>query len=170
MRRALFALLPLPLLSLAVCTPTGDDDDESPAPPTLCETLELPERAWNADGPYGLLRRELIEDFTIELLEEDDWVMSERWSGCESYVFVPDSLNVHQTDPTSLWEQGIADLVARSPRNAHYFFVSTEFNSEPAEAAAEAMRSRIDNDLEDLDGDDAAWWAERLHVVRRRAR
>ena len=111
MRRALFALLPLPLLSLAVCTPTGDDDDESPAPPTLCETLELPERAWNADGPYGLLRRELIEDFTIELLEEDDWVMSERWSGCESYVFVPDSLNVHQTDPTSLWEQGIADLV-----------------------------------------------------------
>ena len=171
MRRVVLLALAAPFL---VACPTDDDDDASDAPvePTVCETLGLDAVPWDADGPYGTHRRTTIADFELPLLDEDeDWVMSERWTGCEAYVFLPDDVYRHQTNLTSLWEDGVLGLIERSPDNAHYFFVSDATSSDAEDDATEAMRERIDDDLDTLaetDPDRAAWFADRLHVVRKR--
>ncbi len=163
--------LSLLFLTLLLACPSSDDDDSvEPDPgPSFCEVNGWTERPFSA-GPYGVVRHAIAEDFELPLLEEDDWVMSERWTGCESYVFVPDSLTVSQLDSSSLWEkeEDILQLIADSPPNVHYFFVSHEGSSEEEDAATQAMRDRIDDVLEDLDDEDEEWWAERLHVLRKR--
>ena len=167
------ALLAAALIaSLAACLPPeGDDDDSSIVDegPSVCELEGWTERAF-LPGPYGVSRHSVAEDFELPLLDEDDWIFSERWTGCESYVFVPDALDVSQLDSSSLWEatDDIAQLVEDSPRNVHYFFVSFAGDSDTEDARSEAMRERIVEVLDDLDEDDAAWWATHLHVLRKR--
>ena len=172
MRLALLALLATSIVSLFACTPAADDDDSTEAaPPTVCETLGLDARPWNADGPYGTLRRQFAADFTLGLEDEDDWVFSERWSGCESYLFLPDTLTVHQTNNASLWLEGVQGLVERSPPNVHYFFVSMASSADAEDASTKPLKEAIDHSLTTLateDPDAAAWWSERLHVVRKR--
>ena len=164
------ATLPALLLLLAACPTADDDDSATPDPgPSICELNGWTERAFST-GPYGLSRHDVIDDFTLPLVDEDDWVFSERWTGCESHVFVPDSLSVSQLDSTSLWEsdEDVAQLIEDSPRNVHYFFVSHASDSDTENERTEAMRERIDGVLEDLEDDDAAWWGQRLHVLRKR--
>jgi len=175
MRRALLALLVLP--TLLACPPAVDDDDatEEPTPepePSACEVLDRAPRAWS-DGPYGTIRKTLADDFTLDLEDEDDFVFSERWTGCESFVFIPDSLRYSANDPTPLWEreEDLRDLIDRSPHGVHYFFVSYAGSSEDEDAMTKPLRERLDAVLEELAEDDAeraAWFADRLHVVRKR--
>jgi len=171
MRRALPLAL---LLSVFACSaPAVDDDDDSaPGPgPTVCEVLDLDARPWDAAGPYGTLRRDLMADFTIALEDEDDWVFSDQWSGCESYVFLPDDLAVHQTNNTSLWLEGVQGLVERSPDNVHYFFISVAATADGEDASTKPMKEAIDDylgTLAETDADRAAWWSTRLHVARKR--
>jgi hypothetical protein len=142
--------------------------DAPPPPPAVCTTLNLPEVPFSA-GPYGTHRRDLAADFTLDLVNEDPWSFKERWSGCESYVFIPDVLAVSALDKTSIWEQGIAKLVAISPANVHYFFVSRYSTDDKAKASTDAMRAKIDADLAKLSPEKAEPWKSRLHVVAKRA-
>ncbi|MEO5726185.1 MAG: peptide-N-glycosidase F-related protein [Byssovorax sp.] len=142
--------------------------DAPPPPPSACIALALPERAFSA-GPYGTHRRDTADDFTLDLLGEDPWHFKERWSGCESYIFIPDVLAVSGLDKTSIWEQGITKLIAASPKNTHYFFVSRSSSDDKAKANTEAMRARIDADLAKLTADKSEPWKTRLHVVAQRA-
>jgi Peptide-N-glycosidase F, C terminal len=142
--------------------------DAPPPTPAECLALNFPSRAFSA-GPYGLHRRDTADDFTLDLLGEDPWHFKERWSGCESYIFLPDVLVVSALDKTSLWEQGITKLIAASPKNAHYFFVSRLSSDDKAKASTEAMRARIDENLAALTPEKAAPWKTRLHVVAQRA-
>ncbi len=171
----------LGLMLLVACGGSGAAPDAAPplpdaapevdAPPVFpnpCADLGYPERAWSA-GPYGARRGEIAEDFTVELLDGTEWSFAQRWSGCETYLFVPDTLANSDLDPTSVWARDIDTLVLVSPLNAHYFFVSRAANDADAMAATTAMQDRIDTTLARLGGSYQAHWSKRLHVVRPRA-
>jgi hypothetical protein len=136
----------------------------------VCDALGLPVRAWSA-GPYGTHRGELADDFELPEHDGTTWSLRDHWSGCESYVFLPDTLRVSDADPTSLWESAadLAKLVATSPKNVHWFFVSRAATDAKADASLGAMQGRVDALLGKLAAADAAHWKERLHVVGKRA-
>lgn len=167
MRRLL--LFPAALLLACPTTPADDDDsavsvdDDDAVEPTPCEILELPARPWE-EGETGVHRHTLAGDFTVELVDGSTWNLQENWTGCDAIVFIPDSLTYSDIDGTSLWEQGVLELIAGSPRNARYFFISLR-NDVELPAWTEAQQARIDADLATLPAEDAAWWADRLHVL-----
>ena len=170
-RRLLSPLLALLLAPLAGCPSAEPDPEPTPAPePSYCEQLGLPERAFQTEGDFGSTRWKLADDFLIEDMDRTEWRFSEEWTGCDSYAFVPDNWVLSQLDNTPLWEHdGVLGLIERSPRNAHYFFISTRSSNSEAEPILQAMVDRIEDDLSELDEEDAAWWREHLHVVRGRA-
>jgi hypothetical protein len=166
MTLALLALAGCDTLSDDTGTPPGDDsgDTATDPGPSLCETygfgLEIP---FDDVGPYGNLRHDLAEDFEIPLADGSTWRFSEHWSGCESYLFIPDTITRSSADDRSIWNRDLDDLVEGSPRNVHYFFISQQ-KDEDAEASIADMVERVEDFLADLEPEDATWWAERLHV------
>ena len=130
---------------------------------------------WDAKGPYGSERWKVAEDFTVPTTDGTAWTLSEHWMGCETLLFVPDmerssEKDVPITSPSDDHPDDFADLLAASPRNAHWFFVADDNNSDDAEAAAAATAEWLTSTLGDLSKDDAAWWADHTHVVSGRAR
>ncbi len=186
-RSLLFPLLALGLV--AACpqpTPRGDDDDSGSAdlgddddagdddddPGAICDQLELPRRAFH-EGPYGGLRHDVAEDFTVRTKRGEFWNLREQFSGCESYIFLMDNLTVSPNDPTPLIEKtdDLAELVRRSPPNVHYFFISRADSGAAENEVTDALRARLDGLLKDWPEDmeeDAAHWDARLHVVNDR--
>lgn len=168
--------------SFVVSACVGGDDgseptpDPTPAPPSFCETLGLPERAFDSTAPKGYHRRELADDFEIELIDEDDFVLSERWTGCDSYVFLPDNMPTSDIDDTMTWsrEDDVAEMLLRSPLNVHWFFYSESNSDDINEDTMELIREAVDEALESIaenddieDGDVlAAHWAERIHYFQ----
>lgn len=146
----------------------ADAGPDAPPVPSICTELGVAPRAFS-QGPYGIHRREIADDFTLDLVGEEPFVMSERWNGCESYVFVPDSLVVSTLDKTSIWEQGVDKLIKQPAKNVHYFFVSRASSDDAANTSTSAMRARIDASLGKLAQADADHWRPRLHVVQKRS-
>ena len=70
------------------------------------------------------------------------WSFKGNWSGCESYVFIPDGMTVSPIDSTSMWSTDLDALIAASPPNVHYFFVSRKFDSKAA-LASERKRGNV---------------------------
>ena len=121
-----------------------------------------------AEGPYGTYRHDLADDFTLPLTDGTDWNLKTHWLGCENYLFVPDTIAVSDLDPTSIWTKDLDNLVKKSPRNVHYFFVSRQ-SATTAQAAIDAMQGRVDALLAKLAEPDATFWHDHLHVVAKRA-
>jgi hypothetical protein len=179
---ALASALALVSLVAACGGSAGADPDGAPMPPDAappdamppipnpCPELGLEQRAWH-QGPYGVRRNEIADDFTVELVDGSTWSLFTYWSGCETYVFVPDTIPVSDLDPTSIWsdELDLSYLLLLTPRNVHYFFVSRAASDGSAETATSAMQTRIDDVLAGLGSDDREWWRDRLHVIRPRA-
>jgi hypothetical protein len=134
----------------------GGDTDE-PAVPSFCEENGWTENAFDAAGPYGVHRHELADDFTVVHHDGTEWDFEDEWTGCESYLFVPDF-------DSSIWAADVDELLERSPANAHYFFVTLKSGDTAAENLA-AMQQHIDEVLAEMSGADEAWWRPRLHVV-----
>ena len=163
------ALIPL-WFGLVAC----DAANEQKAPPPegevpMCQAEGWTVRPFIEQGGFGPLRRQLADDFTVRT-EAGDWNFREAFSGCESYVFVPDNLTVSPLDDTPLLDKqaDLRALVTQGPRNVHYFFVLTA-ESGGLNAFVNAMSNRIERVLGQLEDEEAAWWAERLHVVSDRA-
>lgn len=153
------------LVLVAACQ--GDDetdpvDTDVEVVPTWCETQGLTEVAFDAVGPYGERRHERADDFWGIDLEGVEWRLQDHWTGCETYVFIPDS--VDGADGESIWAADLDQLLEWSPSNVHYFFVSRK-RDEAAEASLAAMADQVDEVLGGLDEDEAAGWRARLHVV-----
>lgn len=146
----------------------GTTTDTTPPEPTYCEVAGLPVRPWS-EGPYGAHRGDVADDFTVELAGGETWTFKERWDGCESYVFLPDTIRVSDLDKTSIWEKDLLALTKASPKNAHYFFVSRANGDDAAKLNTDAMKARIDELLASLAPEEAAHWKDRLHVVAQRA-
>jgi Peptide-N-glycosidase F, C terminal len=129
-----------------------------------CEALGLEVSERNEAGPFGIARHDIADDFAVAELDGSIWRLSEQWSGCDSYMFVPSARVVSALDDASIWDADVTELIGLSPMNAHYFFVATR-NPGEAEAELAAMQSRVDAALAALDPAAAEWWADRLHVV-----
>src|SRR4051812_48866063 len=118
--------------ALLACAPQpAPTDHVAPAdtaePEVLCDD-GAPPVPWDASGADSTLRHSLAADFSVPLTDGTTWTLSEHWTGCESFVFIPDSLVNSELDPTSIWARDVDGLIAASPRDAHYFFVSTQKN------------------------------------------
>ena len=185
MKRSLVCALPLALLACGEesldpvtttttgsgggsTTGTGGGGGMTPDPSVICAELGLAIEP-RASGPFGTTRGELAENFELPLLGGQTFVFDERYSGCETYVFIPDTLTVSATDMTSVWEKDLSRLLDASPRNAHYFFFSRRASDEAASESLSAMAARIDAELAARSPEDAEHFRARLHVVAARA-
>jgi Peptide-N-glycosidase F, C terminal len=150
-----------------VSDPTEDSAASPPPALDLCAEQGWTGREWVADGDFGPLRRQLADDFTVPTTA-GDFVWSEQFTGCESYVFVPDSLVVSPLDPTPLLEQraDLKSILKDGPDNVHYFFLTTDTG---ASSFAESMAERISGALGTLSAEEQEWWAPRLHAVTKQA-
>ncbi len=119
---------------------------------------------WNGEGPYGELRHELAADFGVPMIDGTTWRLSEAWTGCENYLFIPDEIARTASGGDSVWTKDVDDLLAGSPKNTHYFFVSTQ-RAADATPNREAVTEQIEKTLNRLDDAEADWWAPRLHVA-----
>jgi len=136
--------------------------------PSYCDTAMLPERAWS-DGPYGIHRNEIADDFTLDLTDGTAWNFKTAWSGCESYVFVPDTIHISDLNKESIWTKDISTLVKTSPKNVHYFFVSRAPNDADAQLHIDALNTLIGQALANIAAPDAEHWKTHLHVAAKRA-
>ncbi len=149
---------------------SGGAGGTAPDPSALCKAQGLPIRAF-VEGPYGTHRGELAEDFTVDLLDGTSFQLKSQFSGCESYVFIPDRLPISDLDTASVWtvDKDLLALVKASPKNVHYFFVSRMTTSATADESLTAMQGRVDALLPKLPAADAEHWKAHLHVVTKRA-
>ncbi|HNH48982.1 MAG TPA: hypothetical protein PKY30_18200, partial [Myxococcota bacterium] len=162
------------LLLLLACPPTpeknpdsaGGEDSELPAGDPTCTALGLPTRPFDATGPSALQRHQPAGDFSVPLRDGSVWTLSEHWTGCESYVFLPHWFSVDDLDDSSWWTTGVDELIARSPRNVHYFFVTAGSRDRDAEAITAALEEDIQSAFTGLSAEDLAWWQEHIHVVQ----
>jgi len=136
--------------------------------PSYCDTLSLPSRPF-ASGPYGQNRGDVAGDFTLPLVDGTSWSFQSSFTGCESYIFVPDTLKVSDLDPSSIWGHDLDRLVKASPKNVHYFFVSLSQDDATAGTNTTAMQGRVDALVGGLSPADADHWKQHLHVVAMRA-
>lgn len=139
-------------------------------PKVVCTEEMITPRAFEA-GPYGVHRGDVADDFTLELADGTTWSFKERFSGCESYVFVPDTIAVSDLDTTSVWdaEKDLTALLKNSPRNTQYFFVSRKADAATADANVAAMQARVDTVIGKL-ATDQEHWKQRVHVVKQQAK
>ena len=144
---------------------TGEAEEEIVVanPSEDCTTQSLPVRPFDPEEPSLIQRHAPAGDFTVPLHDGTEWTLSEQWSGCDSYIFLPHWLPVDDLDSNSWWVNGIEGLIEKSPPNVHYFFVVAGSTEDPA--TADALASNIDEVLVPMSGPDRAWWANRLHVV-----
>lgn len=160
-------------LGLVACPGSDDetletDSDTDVASASPCPDLGLAVAEFDP-GAGGLKRRDLAEDFHVDLLDDTRWTWSENWTGCDAIVVLPHDLPISQINADSVWTTSVPDLIERSPRNARYIFVSREVSREEAQANAEALQASIEATLGQLSDEDAAWWRERLMVSADRA-
>jgi len=147
-----------------VADDTGSDDTGSTPGLSACEQLGLPARDFNPESSSIPKRHSPAGDFTVPLVDGTDWTLSEHWTGCESYIFLPHWMPLDEADSASWWTEGIDGLFDKSPANAHYFFVVAGSSDDPG-AYTDALADNVAANLARLDEDEQAWWAERLHVV-----
>ena len=143
-------------------TKPSPNTDTNTEPLGHCEGLGLPIAQLNTEGPFGHFRHNLADDFEFYPLKGNPWLLSENWTGCDVYIFIPSAKTKSQTDATSIWENDLAGLIAGSPRNVHYFFMAT--SSSKVMESLEAMQTRIENFLASLSESEAEFWGARLHV------
>jgi hypothetical protein len=137
------------------------------APPSFCQALKLSSRAFVTTGS-GTHRGDVAGDFTLALVDGSKWTFSAQATGCETYVFVPDTLTVSQSSTQSIWASDLAALVQASPKNVQYFFVSLQGTDALAKTSTDAMQAQIaglSSADSGLGATDAAYWKPRLHVV-----
>ncbi len=147
----------------------GDTGTDAGNP--FCASQMLASRPFQTTGT-GNHRGDVAADFTLPLADGTSWTFSAQATGCETYVFVPDTLEVSQTNTQSVWNSDLPALLRASPKNVQYFFVSLLSTDAAAKASTDAMLARV-KDLgasdSGLNTTDAAYWKPRLHVVSGRA-
>jgi len=162
----------LVLLAAVACTPldegeptTRRDDPIATVapPPDDCDALGLSKVAWNT-GPSGETLEAIAGDFTVKTLD-GPWTLSEHFSGCDSYLFIPSVQDDEPPWPEPLWSRDGEDLFARLPPNVHLFFVSNESGDDFA-AELDLIQATVDAGLDSLKKADRDHWADRVHIVK----
>lgn len=139
------------------------EEEEADIPAGPCELLGLSERPFveAVDDPSLFA---VAADFTVATTL-GDWSLSENWTGCDVYLIIQDVPRQTEGWPVPLWERDVQALIEKSPRNAHYFFISTETTPEAREAALAGLQEKVEQALTNLGDESAAWWQDRIHYI-----
>lgn len=136
------------------------------AEPTTCPD-GLPRRAWQP-GEAGTLRNTLAGDLDLREVPGRRFVLSELFDGCSSFIFLPDNLVRSSLDNTLLWYADLANLIANSPENLHYVFVSVSGSDNGARGNTTRMTSVVENVLATYPTELNNAWYDRIHVLSAR--
>lgn len=139
----------------------GEPDAEVVVP--HCEGLGLTERAF-VDSTEDATLYSLAQDITIPTTE-GDVVLSEVWTGCDVYLFIPDRPRQTNGWPIDIWERDVEALFARLPRNAQVFFTSMYSLPGSITNALALIQEGVTAALLGLGQEDYDWWMERVHYV-----
>jgi len=133
--------------------------------PNKCRHVAEPPLKWQDSKVRTYRRHELAENFTLKLQTGKTWEFKKNWTGCDSYIFIPDTLKrtSHSTSP-SVWDTDLDNLIARSPKNVYYFFIGRSISSSWG-PGLKNMQARIDRILQTLPQDQQDHWKSRIHVV-----
>ena len=143
---------------------TADDDTfEQPPDDFACSDLGLPERDFDDAEPDTALYA-VAADFTVNTTK-GEWHFAEKWTGCETYLFIPDNSSQTTGWPDGLWDRDVRNLLKALPDNTHVFFVSYNSNPEQIEAALATVQEQADEYIDSLTEDEQARWWHRLHYV-----
>lgn len=136
------------------------------AAPSYCGLLELESREFDSTTPSDLLRHAPSGDFALELRDGTSWRLSDNWTGCDNYLFIPHGLPISQLDSTSFWTTDPAELIALSPLNTHYFFVVTGQDLEEAESVGAELEANIQTAVALLSEEEQLWWNDHIHIAK----
>ncbi len=119
---------------------------------------------WEAGERTGIRRGQRAADVTLPVFAaaEGDpatFQLSAAWTGCDSFLFLPDRDQSSQGQRESLWDRDLNALFAALPARTHVVF----FSEEPA-AVMPGLRESLGR-LEARQGEDFAPWASRIHLV-----
>ena len=113
-------------------------------------------------------------DFTVQQLDGSSWTFSEKWTGCESYVFFTFfNLNADIASASeALWSSRLDELFRKAERNVRYFFMSDESDESARVARLSALRTRLLERMRPRVSDESELihWANRFHFVTNQAR
>lgn len=121
---------------------------------------------FDSTGPFGTSVYDTAADFTLPTLN-GDWNLQANWSGCDQLVFFVRKHGAFDDWygwSSGTWMSSISDLINRSPRNTHWFFLSDAPDDATALNDALLMRARIDAAVNALPATDRLHWAPRFHV------
>ena len=124
--------------------------------------LRPPPRVPFSAGPYGANVRDVADQFVMPT-HAGDWSFRDEWTGEDSYAFLvyaPRAPSSPTDYSAALFDGALADLLDRSPRNVHYFFL---WNTN--QAGFMEAQGRWLGELEQLPEADRAWWRDRIHFV-----
>ena len=149
------------------------DPDAGPVyvPNPYCQALDLRTIPFSdaTPGDGGTARGDLAGDFTLTLADGSSWNLKDNFPGCESYVFLPDTILISPSGTASIWTSDLDGLIATSPQNVHYFFFSEAGSDAAANASTQAMQAYVTTQLKTMTPTDADHWQQHLHVVGGRA-
>jgi hypothetical protein len=112
-----------------------------------------------------LQRRQPAGDFSVPLPFGETFTLSEQWTGCESYIFIPHNITLSSGNSTSVFTTGVAELIQRSPRNVHYFFVISGEGGGGGVEAMRTLKANIESTLDTFSDEDYDHWISHLHPV-----
>lgn len=146
--------------------PSEEPPTEAPDEPSWCDNQGWTERPFVTEAAFGFQRRDVADDFAVETTA-GPWVFSEEFTGCETYLFIPEAFRVSPLDSTPLIHKvpDLAQLLDDSPPNVHYFFATQTGDEAAMQAFADAMDVRLDSALMELGEAWEPWWRERVHVL-----
>ncbi len=101
-------------------------------------------------------------DFTIPT-EAGDWSLSGNWTGCDSYLFIPDSPRQNTQTGDDFWssDRDAGSLLASLPQNTHVFFIPSGRTTDTLTTLHTAMDTALDR----ISSEEREHWATRLHYV-----
>jgi hypothetical protein len=112
-------------------------------------------------GPYGTLPKDTAGPFVIPTTE-GDWDFEREWTGLDDYVFLVygpgEAVYANGDYSVGLFKQSVStELLAKSPKNVHYFFLPMSTATAGWPAARDAWIAQ----LAGVGGE----WQKRVHFV-----
>ena len=161
----LFLLLGCPPATLEPDLPEDSSPKVDTQPLGDCEVLGLPTRDFIQDVDSHTDLNGLATDFTIVLRDGTEWTLSERWTGCDTYLFIQDE--PAQARGWRVWDRDLDTFLEKLPKNTHVFFMSSQFGADAREESLALLEVDLAKEVNRLSDEDQRWWADRLHIGKK---
>ncbi len=150
---------------------TGDDDDtsEPPLDTFQCSDIGLPALDF-IDAEVDRSLYAIAADFTVPTLRLGDWNLKEIWTGCESYLIIPDKPKQCEGWSRELWSRDVDTLLERLPANVRVLFVAQDSDESERLDSLYALKEKVDEYVGELPADEQDRWYHRIIYITQKAR